>query len=223
MVKGDYIVLDCETGGLDEKKNPITQFACVILDGATLKETDRWETFVKPYAGLTIDREALDKTMVTMSDINSGIKLDLFAKTLVTFLENHRAKTRIREMGRLVLVGHNVPFDMRFINEALRLAGYEQTLEEWVFPNIIDTFALAKLSFAVSNERNEKLNLGACCDRAKIKLTDAHGAMNDVVATAELLRWYVRRLRSSRVGTNSEDMGGRMRGAEFFEFKCAVK
>ena len=42
----------------------------------------------------------------------------------------------------------------------------------------------------------EKLNLGACCERAKIKLTDAHGAMNDVVATAELFRWYMKKLRA---------------------------
>ena len=38
MQKSNYIVFDCETGGLDESKNPITQYAAVILDGKTLKE-----------------------------------------------------------------------------------------------------------------------------------------------------------------------------------------
>ena len=52
MIKSDYIVFDVETGGLDETKNPMTQYAAVILDGCTLKEIDRFETFLKPYGGL---------------------------------------------------------------------------------------------------------------------------------------------------------------------------
>ena len=54
MIKSNYIVFDTETGGLDETKNPITQYAAVVLDGCTLKEIDRWETFVKPYGDLVI-------------------------------------------------------------------------------------------------------------------------------------------------------------------------
>ena len=41
MIKSNYIVFDCETGGLYEDKNPITQYAAVVLDGSTLKEIDR--------------------------------------------------------------------------------------------------------------------------------------------------------------------------------------
>lgn len=222
MIKSDYIVFDCETGGLDETKNPITQFACVILDGTTLKETDRWETYVKPYAGLKIEQDVLEHTMVTMSDINSGVDLALFTSTLTKFLESHRAKTRNREMGRLVPVGHNVTFDIRFINAALALADYEEDLSEWLYPNLIDTFALGKMTWGVGKDRDEKLNLGTCCERAKIKLTDAHGAMNDVEATAELFRWYVKKMRSKKGSSGDEESGTRPRGSEFFEFKCGV-
>ena len=38
MIQSFYEVYDTETGGLDPKKNPITQFACVVLDYKTLKE-----------------------------------------------------------------------------------------------------------------------------------------------------------------------------------------
>ena len=121
MIKSNYIVHDAETGGLDENKNPITQYAVVVLDGRTLKEIDRWETFVKP-------------------------------------------------------------------------------------------------------QGDEKINLGACCERAKIKLTDAHGAMNDVEATADLLRWFMKKLRAKKgEGVADELLSGRARGNEFFEFKCGAK
>lgn len=221
MVKSNYIVFDCETGGLDETKNPITQFACVVLDGVTLKEIDRWETYVKPYAGLKIEQEALDHTMVTMSDINSGVKLETFVGTMTKFFDQHRVKAKVREMGRLIPVGHNVTFDIRFLNAALAYADYEEDLSEWLFPNLIDTFALGKMTFGVGKEREEKLNLGACCERAKIKLTDAHGAMNDVEATAELFRWYVKKLRALKDSVSSTE-NSRPKGNEFFEFRCGV-
>ena len=92
---------------------------------------------------------------------------------------------------------------------------------DWFFPNFIDTFALGKMLWGVNRE--EKLNLGACCERAKIKLTDAHGAMNDVVATADLFRWFIKRMRANKGVSVGEDGGRRPRGAEFFEFKCGAK
>lgn len=220
MIKSDYIVFDCETGGLDETKNPITQYAAVILDGKTLKEKDRFETFIKPYNDLTIEKQALEHTMVTMSDINAGINLGQFVKTVTAWWESHRAKAKVKEMGRLVPVGHNVTFDLRFINYALALEGAETT-EEWMYPNLIDTFSLGKMAFGIGGD--EKLNLGACCERAKIKLTDAHGAMNDVEATAELFRWYMKKMRAKKGSRESADDNARARGQEFFEFKCGAK
>ena len=220
MIKSNYIVFDCETGGLDETKNPITQYAAVILDGKTLKEIDRWETFVKPYADLVIEQEALDRTMVSMSDINSGLNVKEFIATATEFWEAHRIKTKKREMGRLVPVGHNIPFDNRMLNWALNYLK-KPNVEEWMFPNIIDTFPFAKLAFGINGE--EKINLGASCTAAKIKLTDAHGAMNDVEATADLLRWYMRKLRAKKGDSVNESNQGRAKGNEFFEFKCGAK
>ena len=220
MIKSNYIVFDCETGGLDETKNPITQYAAVVLDGKTLKEIDRFETFVKPYGDLVIEKQAIEHTMVTMSDVNSGMKLKDFVNAITTWWEGHRTKARVKEMGRLIPVGHNVTFDLRCINYALALEG-KPTTEEWMYPNLIDTFSLGKMTWGLTGE--EKLNLGACCERAKIKLTDAHGAMNDVEATAELFRWYMRKLRAKKGDSKDEETGERARGQEFFEFKCGAK
>lgn len=220
MIKSNYIVFDCETGGLDEEKNPITQYAAVVLDGKTLKEIDRWETFVKPYNNLIIEQEALDRTMVTMSEINAGLSVKEFIATATEFWEAHRAKGKKKEMGRLVPVGHNIPFDNRFLNYALSFQKKDST-EFWMYPNFIDTFPLAKMAFGLTGE--EKINLGACCERAKIRLTDAHGAMNDVEATADLLRWFMRKLRTKKGEGAAETTQGRAKGAEFFEFKCGAK
>lgn len=220
MIKSNYIVFDCETGGLYEDKNPITQYAAVILDGSTLKEIDRWETFVKPYADLVIEQEALDRTMVSMSDINKGMSVKEFISTATEFWETHRAKSKKKEMGRLVPVGHNIPFDNRMLNWALNYMK-KDSVEFWMYPNFIDTWPLAKLAWGINGD--EKINLGASCEKAKIRLTDAHGAMNDVEATADLLRWYMRKLRAKKGEGAAEANQGRAKGDEFFEFKCGAK
>lgn len=220
MIRSSYIVYDTETGGLDETRNPITQYAAVVLDGSTLKEVDRWETFIKPYGGLIIEKQALEGTMVSMSDINKGIDIKDFVTTAKQFWEMHLAKrARRREQARLVPVGHNVVFDNRFLAHALSFVGEPRGLDEWMYPNFVDTFPMAKLAWGTSGE--ERLNLGACCERAKIRLTDAHGAMNDVEATADLLRWFVKKLRAKR-GDGNEANVGRAKGWDFFEFKCAA-
>lgn len=220
MIKSNYIVFDCETGGLDETKNPITQFAAIVLDGKTLKELDRWETYVKPYNGLIVEKDALERTMVNMSDINRGLGVKEFVETTAEFFEAHRAVTKQKEMGRLVPVGHNIPFDERFLNYAFGLQK-KTDIYFWLFSNFIDTLPLAKLAFGLTGA--EKINLGASCERAKIKLTDAHGAMNDVEATADLLRWFMKKMRAKRGEGVAETTQGRAKGAEFFEFKCATK
>lgn len=212
-------MFDVETGGLDETKNPITQYAAVVLDGKTLKEIDRWETFIRPYGDLTIEQRALDHTMVSMADINKGLSIEKFIDTAITFWEQYMVRGRTREQGRLIPVGHNVTFDLRFINYALAFCG-KPNIEQWMYPNFIDTLVLSKLAFGVKGD--EKINLGAVCDLTKIKLTDAHGAMNDTLATTELLRYFMRQLRSisSSGKTTVEE---RPKGIEFFEFKCAKK
>ena len=47
--------------------------------------------------------------------------------------------------------------------------------------------------------------------------------MNDVVATAELFRWYMKKLRAKKSESSGGDSQGRARGQEFFEFKCGAK
>lgn len=220
MMKNNYIVFDVETGGLDPNKTPITQYSAVVLDGITLKELDRYDTYIKPYGDLKINMDVLSRTMVTMSDINSGITLKDFVSTVTEFWELYQVKTRERSAGRLVPVGHNVPFDIGFVNKALEISNIGEDIYHWIFPNIVDTMVLAKMMWAVKGD--EKLNLGSCCERVGISLVDAHGSMNDVEATADLFRHYVKKLRSS--GGSSSGVGEvRKRGVEFFEFMCGAK
>jgi DNA polymerase III alpha subunit (gram-positive type) len=218
MIKAYYLVYDCETGGLYWDQNPITQFACSILDPYTLKEVDRFETYIKPYADLTITKEALEKTMCSMADIKRGIDISEFVETLAKFLKKYNPEKKIKEKGRLIPVGHNIDeFDNDFLYGAFALFDYEW--HDYVSRASIDTLPIAKLVWGKTGD--EKINLTACCERAGIEITDAHGAANDVAATAELLRYFRKKLQSKKGDSSTENKTTkRKQGNEFFEFKC---
>lgn len=219
MINSNFLIHDCETGGLDAKKNPITQYACVVLEYKTLKEIDRFETFVKPYNDLVVEKQALEHTMVSMSDIRQGISGENLVEVLCQFYGQHQAKSRFKDAGRLVSVGHNIPFDHDFLEYAFVL--YGKDFWEYIHKNFFDTMVAAKMAWGLKG--NEKIRLTDATNYAKLKLTDAHGAMNDVEATADLFRWFVKKFRSkSGMGNNSDDEI-RTTGKEFFEFKCGVK
>ena len=220
MNRSFYCVHDCETGGLDCSKNPITQYACIILDPFTLKEVDRYETFIRPYDDLVIEKEALEHTMVTMSDIKGGISRKKFYSTIKSLWSKYQANGKFKDSNRIVSVGHNIPFDHNFLQYVFN--SQEDSIWAYILPNFIDTFPLSKLAWGLTGD--EKLNLTACSQRAKIKLNDAHGAMNDVEATADLLRWFMKKLRNNK---SSSDVGSekvaRELGQNFFEFACGAK
>lgn len=221
MITSNFIVHDCETGGLDENKNPITQYACIILEGTTLKELDRYETFVKPYAELKIEQAALDKTMVTMSDIKNGIPVKEFVNTTYELWKQYQSKAKWEDARRLVSVGHNIGFDHKMLSWAFEFCK-KGSIFKLLHDVPMDTMEMTKLTWGVNG--NEKITLSDAIRYAKLKITDAHGAMNDVEATADLLRWFMKKLRSKKGEASVEkEVRERTKGKEFFEFKCAGK
>lgn len=221
MITSNYIVHDCETGGLDENENPITQYACIILEGTTLKELDRYETFVKPYADLKIEKVALEKTMVSMTDIKNGIPVKEFVSTTQDLWKQYQSKAKWEDARRLVSVGHNIPFDHRMLQWAFNFCK-KGSIWSLLQDSFIDTMVLTKMTFGLNG--NEKITLSDAIRYTKLKITDAHGAMNDVEATADLLRWFTKKLRSKRGEAAVEkEVKERLKGQEFFEFQCAGK
>lgn len=188
MKKANYIILDCETGGFDNKKNPITQIALLEIDN-NLKEINRFETYIKPYNDLEITSSALAVTGLKMTDINNGVDFKEAVKLITLFFkENMPSK---HPMNRPVIIGHNLDFDIGFIEELFRLA--KKDFSDIRNRNPIDTQTLMKMLMP----NITSLALGKCCEEMGISLPDAHKAMNDVVATTDLFRAIVNRMKNS--------------------------
>ena len=202
----NYIVLDCETGGLDETKTPMTQLAFKAIDGETFEEILKFETFIKPYGGLIIDQKVLEtKSTVKMSDIvKYGIdSKELVSKIIYTF--KNLKTTSKGDSGLPVLVGHNVKFDIKFLRYVFHLHG--QDLFNYISIDTFDTQRLSNLTWKSQLKSGEAqaMRLGICCKRAGIELVDAHGAMADVEATTKLFIYFIDRLISSTTSSGEKE------------------
>ena len=204
----NYIIADCETGGLSHLKNPITQIALQTVNGSDFSEISRFDTFVIPYGGLTLEDQAMKFTGITHVMLQRGMEAKDVVKSLTE--EFQKANTG-GYTKKPILVGHNIQFDIGFITSIFRhcktdlsklLAGTTDAHGNF-YPAFIDTMWLSRMKYGY-DESMTKFNLGACCEKRGVDLTDAHSAQNDVTATRELFIALTMDMRNGGNGSQGE-------------------
>tara|TARA_R100000734_G_C3296529_1_gene87638 strand:- start:40 stop:651 length:612 start_codon:yes stop_codon:yes gene_type:complete len=183
----NYIVFDCETGGLDPKVNPITEIALLAFSGEDFKEIAKYETFIAPYGAMQYEPKALEITKISMEMIRSGKPYKTVVKELISFFKDVKRKGRMKPL----LIAHNANFDKGMIEELFTQAG--KNLYDSVEPIYLDTMWLSRLK----DPDKPKHNLGTVCQREGIELVNAHRAMDDVEATKEVFSSIIGKMRSN--------------------------
>lgn len=210
MRKANYVVLDCETGGLNAKENPILEIALVILD-TDLSEVLRYETYIKPYGDLKVTKEALRANGIKMQDVEkSGISKKEAQTNIASILKKSMGGSH-HPSRRPVIVGHNVNFDVEFLIEFFKDSKYN--FLDLVYDIIIDTQGDAKRAFPKAPD----LKLGTCCELAGIKLINAHRAMPDTLATADLFRFFCGKLSTSNTAKQEQKIS-KLKSRKTFQF-----
>jgi DNA polymerase III epsilon subunit family exonuclease len=163
---GEFVVLDVETTGLKAHQHRIIEIAVIVVgqDG----EQQRWTTLVNP-------ERRIPDYIVSVTGID-----DLKVANAPKF--RSVAPTVVELIGERPIVGHNVDFDIGFVNAELRR--HEQPR----LVNIsIDTLALADVLLPDAR----RLDLNSVAARLGISRSMAHRAMSDAettLAVLELLR-----------------------------------
>jgi DNA polymerase III epsilon subunit-like protein len=214
-----YVIIDFETGGLDKKeglhaqKYPITEFAGIAINGLTLEEILRYENMVKPYdVGLIYDPEAAKFTGITKEMCEKdGVPLKQMVDDMCQlFTEANLYNTKT---AKPIIIAHNWDFDKGFLQDAFRrckvdlgkyVDGDKDAYGNFI-PHGIDTIDLAKACWAEVTDTSTKFKLPNCCERAGVDHVDGHHAINDVIPTVDLLRFFITRLRS---GSNEVTVQG---------------
>ncbi len=193
-----FCVVDLETTGGAPGSSRVTEIGAVRVAG--MRIVDRFSTLVDPGHPIPPFITAItgiDDLMVRgMPDI--GAALDAFREFA----------------GEDVLVAHNAPFDLRFLNyERRRLRGTYFT-QPW-----LDTLSLSRRLLAGRVGRHDLSTLAEWADTV---VRPCHRALPDAEATGELLVRLLAMLHDAGETTVSQAMAYAAPGGSRFAFKLAL-
>ena len=157
-----YAILDIEATGGKVGEESIIEIAIYKFDGEEI--VDQFISLVNPEK--KIDPFVQKLTNITEKMVRTAPKFHEVAKRIVEITED------------CILVGHNVTFDYRMLNQEFNRLGYTYE-REW-----IDTFEYAEQLIPGM----PSYSLGKLCDSLGIVVTDRHRASGDARATIALFK-----------------------------------
>jgi DNA polymerase-3 subunit epsilon len=164
-----FCVVDLETTGGSAADCEITEVAAAKLQGGRCLGT--FATLVNP--GTLIPPAITVLTGITQSMVLPAPRIEAVLPSFLEFVAG------------TVIVGHNIRFDLSFLDAAIRRHGYARLANRSV-----DTCALARrlLGEEVPNNRLDTL-----ADRLRLAHRPTHRALDDVLATADLFHVLLER------------------------------
>jgi DNA polymerase-3 subunit epsilon len=170
-----FCVLDFETTGGNRHKDMITEIGAVKIKGGQPLGT--FQTLVNP--GQAIPPEITVITGITEAMTFRAPRIETVLPALLEFI------------GEAVVVGHNVAFDVGFLNAALERSGRPR-----LDHRPVDTLSLAR---RLVRDEVPNCRLATLADRFRLSHQPSHRALDDALATADLLHYLIERAASMGV------------------------
>ncbi len=169
LSKVNFCVLDVETTGNDPGLSSLTEIAAVKVIGGKIVE--QFETLLHP--DHKIPQRIVALTGISDAMVRNAPREENVLPQFLQFL------------GDSIPVGHNIGFDLRFLNAAWLRLGLDPLSTQH-----LDTLSLSRklLMGEVDNFR-----LGTLSEYMKTYHRPTHRAMSDVLATVELLHVLIER------------------------------
>ncbi len=176
---GSFVVFDLETTGFSPVKNKIIEIGAVRFENG--KVVDRFSTFVNPQVPIPYRIEQLTK--INDSMVLEAPTIDVILPQFMEFCKG------------AVMVGHNVGFDIGFIEENCRTQGIETDF------TTVDTVGIARVLLPQLG----RYKLDTVAKTLGISLENHHRAVDDAECTAWIFDRFVKML-SDRGITDLEAM-----------------
>ena len=167
-----FCVIDLETTGGSPATSAITEIGAVLLRGGECLGT--FQTLVNP--GCAIPPKITVLTGITQSMVLPAPRIEAVLGTLLEFI------------GDAVIVGHNVRFDMSFLQHAL-----ERDDRPRLTNRCIDTVALAR---RLVRSEVPNCRLGTLATHLRLDHRPSHRALDDALTTGDLLHLLIERASS---------------------------
>ena len=102
----EYVCFDCETTGLNPKKDDIVSIGAVIIKGNTIVSSKKFVKFVKPKTKL--QAEAIKIHHIRVCDLEDAEDINVVVEEFLNFI------------GNRTLVGYFLEFDIAMINKYIK-------------------------------------------------------------------------------------------------------
>ncbi len=162
----EYVCFDCETTGLDPKKDDIVSIGAVIIKNNTIISSKKFVKFVKPKTKLQAD--AIKIHHIRECDLADAEDID---KVIEEFLEF---------IGNRTLVGYFLEFDMAMINKYLKpKLGITLPHKALEVSAIYYDYKIEKIP-----QGNIDLRFNTIMEELNIPTLGKHDAYNDAIMTS---------------------------------------
>jgi len=168
--EGTFCVVDLETTGGSPGRSKVTEIGAVRIEG--MRVVDRFATLVDP--GGPIPEMITRLTGIDDALVEGAPPIEEALERFIAFA------------GQDVLVAHNAPFDLRFLNHERRRAAGTYFTQPW-----LDTLTMSRRLLGTRVGRHDLSTLAAWADTA---VRPVHRALPDAEATAELLLVFIEML-----------------------------
>ncbi len=177
LIDVTFCVLDLETTGGSPTDDAICEIGAIKVRGGECLGT--FHTFVDP--GRDIPAQITVLTGLTTAMVRPAPAIEHVLPSLLEFI------------GDAVFVGHNVRFDKGFVDAAL-----VRTDRQRLANPVVDTCALAR---RLVRDEVPNCKLGTLAERLRLDHRPTHRALDDALATADLLHVLLERASGFGVST----------------------
>lgn len=158
----EFVIFDVETTGLSSVYDTIIEIGAVKMKNGEVLE--RFDKFINPHHPLS--EQTINLTSITDEMVSASDDEDVVIKQFQDFY------------GDRPLCGHNVQFDVGFVNAALRRAGLSEITQP-----VVDTLEVSRLLHPEQNRHT----LDSLAKKYNVSLEHHHRANQDAEATGYLM------------------------------------
>jgi len=160
------VVFDCETTGLDVKKDEIISIGAIKIKDNKILTSKAFEVYIKPEGELTSNSIKIHQ--IRNCDLQDALPSKEAIESFLEFIGNSK------------LVGYYLEFDVAMINK------YTKKLLGVTLPNLQEEVSAIYYNKKVKTipQGNINLSFNAILEDLNLPKIDAHNALNDALMTA---------------------------------------
>jgi len=194
MTPDKILFIDTETGGIDPASNSLLSLALVIWKESEIK--DSLEILINDGI-LNVTEKALAINGIDLADHRKkAINPQLAIRRLNNFLDTHFPKDE-----KIILAGHNIAFDINFLNVFLTRNGYD--FQQRFSHRCVDTSTILYYLYLTGRLKRKLTASQDAFDYFGVPVQGRHTALGDALATARLFSKLISILHRSSKGRSS--------------------